>query len=209
MALVHLDLAPKAGRWDNEQRHIGWLEEESMNEKRWLTLVIVALSLSAALLVACGDDDDDDDGEDGADDVGRVEHTTGMTAWQGEEVVIRASDFAFDPPELRVGQQERYMLHLVNDSGQLHDWSIDAMPATEVRVLESAEHEMDEDHASPMPDDMGTAMPGESMARLHVAAEAGMDRHISFVPMEKGEYTFYCTVGNHREAGMEGKLFVE
>lgn len=173
---------------------------------------VASLLLGAVLLAGRGDDDDDGDTAGG----GRVEHTTGMTATLGEEVVVRVTDFAFDPPELRVTAQNRYMLHLVNDSGQLHDWTIDAMPATDVRIVDSAGHEPSQMGTSEpmatstvMPPGMGTAMPGSQMMRLHVAAEKGDDRHISFVPMEKGEYVFYCTVGNHREAGMEGKLVVE
>lgn len=184
-----------------------------MGTRRRVLVLFGSAAILAALLVAaaCGDDDDGDTAGGG-----RVEHTTGMTAAQGEEVVVRARDFAFDPPELRVTAQNRSMLHLVNDSGQLHDWTIEAMPATDVRVLESAGHEpgpmgTSEPAATStaMPPGMGTAMPGSQMMRLHVAAEKGADRHLSFVPMEKGEYTFYCTVGNHREAGMEGKLIVE
>lgn len=179
-----------------------------MGTRRRVLVLFGSAAILAALLVAaaCGDDDDGDGDTAGG---GRVEHTTGMTAAQGEEVVVRARDFAFDPPELRITAQNRYMLHLVNDGGQLHDWTIEAMPATDVRIIESAEHEPGQ-MGTPMPGaGMGTAMPDAEMMRLHVAAEKGDDRHVSFVPMEKGEYTFYCTVGNHREAGMEGTLIVE
>ena len=159
---------------------------------RWaLTAFGTALLAGLALAAACGDDDNGG---------GRVEHTTGMTAWQGKEVVVTAKDISFEPEELRVKAQNRYMLHLVNEGKQPHDWTIDAIPVTEVRAVESAEHETGE---------MATPMSGSGMMRLHIAADRGEDRHMSFMPMEKGEYVFYCTVPGHRSAGMEGKLVVE
>ena len=56
---------------------------------------------------------------------------------------------------------------------------------------------------------MAVPMSGPGTMQLHLAAEKGEDRHISFIPMQKGEYTFYCSVSGHRSAGMEGKLIVE
>jgi plastocyanin len=35
------------------------------------------------------------------------------------------------------------------------------------------------------------------------------DKATLTVDLKKGEYTFYCPVGNHRDAGMEGTLTVE
>ncbi len=109
---------------------------------------------------------------------------------------------------------ERYALRLVNDSGQLHDWTIDAIPATDVRSRGYGRARAGPDGylrtmaTSTSPCRTENSETGQMM-RLHVAAEKGEDRHMSFVPTEKGEYVFYCTVGNHREAGMEGRLIVE
>ena len=43
----------------------------------------------------------------------------------------------------------------------------------------------------------------------HVAAEAGESETGGFRADEPGEYTYYCSVDGHREAGMEGTLVVE
>lgn len=36
----------------------------------------------------------------------------------------------------------------------------------------------------------------------------GKEETISFTPEKSGTFTFYCSVGNHRQLGMEGKLKV-
>lgn len=38
---------------------------------------------------------------------------------------------------------------------------------------------------------------------------AGESQTIEFVAGKKGEFSYYCSVGNHRQLGMEGKLIVE
>ena len=43
----------------------------------------------------------------------------------------------------------------------------------------------------------------------HVAADAGEAETGGFRADEPGEYTYYCSVDGHREAGMEGTLVVE
>ena len=37
----------------------------------------------------------------------------------------------------------------------------------------------------------------------------GQTKEFSFTPEKAGTYEFYCSVGNHREMGMKGILFVE
>jgi cytochrome c oxidase subunit 2 len=44
---------------------------------------------------------------------------------------------------------------------------------------------------------------------VHVAADRGETAEGGLRADEPGEYTFYCTIAGHREAGMEGTLVVE
>jgi len=44
---------------------------------------------------------------------------------------------------------------------------------------------------------------------VHVAADQGETAEGGLRADEPGEYTYYCTVAGHREAGMEGTLVVE
>ena len=44
---------------------------------------------------------------------------------------------------------------------------------------------------------------------VHVAADRGETAEGGLRADEPGEYTYYCTIAGHREAGMEGTLVVE
>lgn len=43
----------------------------------------------------------------------------------------------------------------------------------------------------------------------YVIADAGESATGGFVASERGEYTYYCSIGGHRQAGMEGVIVVE
>lgn len=36
----------------------------------------------------------------------------------------------------------------------------------------------------------------------------GESTYIEFIPTQKGEFIYYCSLGDHRTKGMEGKLFI-
>ena len=59
---------------------------------------------------------------------------------------------------------------------------------------------------SSVPHDFNIEQDGERIdgTKVITEAEESLD-----VELEPGRYTYYCSVGNHREAGMEGRLIVE
>lgn len=110
-----------------------------------------------------------------------------------KEVVVKVSEFAFLPMEIRakIGQPMRIMLQ--NEGALLHDMSsLDAM--VEMMQAEGAGHDMG---------DMGNQM------RMHVAAEVGQTAMMEFTPTQAGTFEFFCSVEGHKAAGMVGKLIVE
>ncbi len=59
---------------------------------------------------------------------------------------------------------------------------------------------------SSVPHDFNIEQDGERIdgTKVITEAEESLD-----VELEPGRYTYYCSVANHREAGMEGRLIVE
>jgi len=47
-----------------------------------------------------------------------------------------------------------------------------------------------------------------SNAALHLHVPPKSQNQIKFIPLETGQYQFYCTIPGHREAGMTGIMKV-
>lgn len=152
-----------------------------MHSRFWSTTLMALLLVGAAIAVACSSGDDSSEGDGPA--------TT---------LDVTANEFSFSPGEMRLNVQQRYQIRLKNEGQVLHDWTVDSIPASDVSIGASDDHDMD---------NMGGMGAGES--RLHIAVDRGKSADLSFTPTRAGEYAFYCTVVGHREAGMQGKLVVE
>lgn len=110
-----------------------------------------------------------------------------------QTVEVKTNGMAFATKEVTVKKGQTVKLTFNNPDVQLHDFSIDKIPA---KAAES--HGDSHDH--------GAAGAGP---QLHVAADAGKTGTLEFTPTEAGTYTFYCTVAGHKEAGMTGTLVVK
>jgi uncharacterized cupredoxin-like copper-binding protein len=95
---------------------------------------------------------------------------------------------------LTKGQKVALTMNNIDDSS-LHDFTVDQIPAKDVKASGGASHNMN---------DMNRKGP-----TLHVAANPGKSANIQFTPTEAGEYSFYCTVPGHREGGMTGIITVK
>ena len=138
-------------------------------------LLVVLLVILALALVACsaGGGDVDDP----------------------QEVVITATDIAFDTARIEVVANRPVALTLHNEGALEHDFSIMHIP-------------MDIAH-TPEEDDGGHDMSAmEEMPELHMAVMPGASNAMTFTPTEPGEYSYFCTVPGHKDAGMGGTLVV-
>ena len=149
--------------------------------RRTAITLLTALTFSASLLAACGDDEpastsadrpaaaEDDHGSDGQ---GEDDHGESSDAAPGaRRIEVTADDFAFEPDEITAEAGEDLLIVLTSED-MLHDFTIDDLDA-------------------------------------HVAAGGGDTAEGGFTADEAGTYTYYCSVPGHRGAGMEGTLVVE
>lgn len=168
-----------------------------MYKQRFVAAAMVAfLGLLGVLVGACGNDGNSVSGT-------RTELPTGSSPTEpptdrgaAEELVIVSSDqLSFTPSEVTAKASEPVKIVLDNSEAKvLHDFTIDKMHVSDVHMEGGSE-------------DMGHMDDAE--ADVHVAADPGDKVTLEFTPEEPGEYTFYCSVLGHRQAGMEGTLVVE
>jgi plastocyanin len=146
---------------------------------------LFALLLASFALVACGGGDDDSDTTTGG---GETTQESGAAAGGGNEAeggtAGSASALAFEA-----------------DPGGGLAYTSDTATAKAGKVTV--------DFTNPQPISHDVAIEdsgGETIAQTEVVGE-GSDSTVA--NLKPGEYTFYCSVPGHREAGMEGTLTVK
>jgi uncharacterized cupredoxin-like copper-binding protein len=117
--------------------------------------------------------------------------SSGSSHGEAQTIALKAESMAFSTKEMALEKGKTYKLVFNNQDTQLHDFSVDKIPA-EMHASHSDAH------------DMGGKKPD-----LHVSAEAGKTGEVEFTPTKAGTYTFYCTVAGHKDVGMEGKIVVK
>jgi len=149
-------------------------------------VVALALVIASLGLVACGGDDDTTSG--GAET--QAESTTGAggEATGGKEAEGGSAGSAnvidFETPE---GSELAYTTDTATAKA-----GTDTINFTNVQAI---------------PHDVAIEEPGgETIAKTEVVTEGSASAKANLKP---GDYTFFCTVPGHREAGMEGTLTVE
>jgi plastocyanin len=143
-----------------------------------LAAVLAALALAGA---GCGDDDDDDGG---ASDAPAQEESSG------------AEGNGADTSEAGGGGATK--LTLVADPGGALKFDKTELRAKPGRVTIRMENPSDVPHAVEVE---GNGVEEETDTVTGANADVTVD-------LKAGEYKFYCPVGNHAQAGMEGTLTV-
>ena len=112
---------------------------------------------------------------------------------QGHVITLVATEWAFEPAQLDIPTGKVVTLVLENRGRTVHDVELEGIHADALTVSgEAADgHEEHEYRA-------------EEAHSIHLSAEPGEKRWITFVAEESGNFIFYCTIPGHRKAGMEG-----
>lgn len=103
------------------------------------------------------------------------------TASSNETITVEGGAFYFKPNEIRV------------KVGQLVTIKLDSVASDKSMVDKKMKHDFVIDELNVQ----------------SAEVEEGVSTTFTFTPTEKGEYEFYCSIGEHRTKGMFGKLIVE
>jgi plastocyanin len=151
------------------------------------SLSIIALVLALALVgVGCGDDDDSDAG--GSGNGKSAEKNSGANGGGG------ASDSGGDAG----GKPQT--LKLSADPGGALKFDKSSLTAKPGKVTIVMDNPSDLPHAVEI-EGSGVEVAGDTVGKGGVS-KASAD-------LKAGEYEYYCPVGNHKDAGMEGTLTVQ
>lgn len=106
------------------------------------------------------------------------------------QLSVTASEWSFEPASIVLPQGEEITITLRNEGEIIHNLKVDDLTVDVHAQNSSGGFEADEDE-------------------VLVGADSENVGTITFVALEPGEYSFYCTIANHRQLGMEGMLVVE
>lgn len=159
--------------------------------------VLFAMLLAVFAIAACGDDNDSTSG-DTSPAAGAVEEAEEGAEEAGEEVEDKAGEAK---EEVEGDSEDGKSVHFEADPDGGLAFTEDSATAKAGKV------EVHLTNESPVPHDVAIEDEGgKEIGKTEVIAE-GEDA--TTVNLKPGEYTFFCSVPGHREAGMEGTLTVE
>mgnify|MGYP001064279320 CR=1 FL=1 len=145
-----------------------------------LTLILCLLALAAFGVAACGDDDDDDGGTETAATQTTTEDTGGEAATGN-------------------GGGSTVKISAAPDGSLAYEQTEVSASAGEVTI--------EFDNPASVPHDV--VVESDDGDELIATDEVTGDQTTASGELEPGEYTFYCSVPGHRQAGMEGTLKVD
>lgn len=155
--------------------------------------VLFALLLAVFAIAACGDDNGSTNG-DTSPAAGAVEDVE-----EGAEEVEDKAGEAKD--EVEGDSEGGKSIHFEADPDGALAYTEDSATA------EAGKVEVHLTNDAPVPHDVAIEDEGgKEIGKTEVIAE---DEASTSVNLKPGEYTFFCSVPGHREAGMEGTLTVE
>ena len=108
----------------------------------------------------------------------------------GGEITVVSNEWGFEPEAIILQLGEEISLTLENEGGILHNFKVDGLQVDVIEEISTGGFSGDDDE-------------------LFVGAGSDDVGLLRFVPLEAGEYEFYCTIGSHRQLGMEGRLTVQ
>jgi uncharacterized cupredoxin-like copper-binding protein len=110
------------------------------------------------------------------------------------EIMVETKEFAFQPGTVEVAAGTPVRLLLRNTGTVEHDWSIQEIDATILKMESPAEHAGHSTGKQP---------------KLHAVVKVGQEARIEFRPDKAGTYEILCLAAGHKEAGMVGRLVVK
>lgn len=161
--------------------------------RHWTMMLVVLLSVCALIAAGCGDDDDDDGGGGGGDGGGSVYGGGG-----GDETERTEAERTEKADEPSSGSAATRLKLTADPSGapMFDKTALRAKPGKVTVVLEN-----------PSPAPHAIEVEGAGVEEVGETVQQGGVSRVT-AELKAGEYEFYCPVGNHADAGMEGTLTV-